>query len=837
MNVFLRCASLLSLVLLTAAVPLLGQGALIIPVQLFQNGEYEENVTSSPWAANYHTHPQHGTLTLSAATNFVQTVRYVPDEDFVGTDTFQITRFSNPGIPSRRRYIVEVLPAAVTARHDYVTTMEGQAVTIPVLDNDISSNGTLLLAAVPAVNNGTVDFVPGTGASTLSFTPREGFKGLAHFNYVVCNGAGACDNGTVSINVLPNMDMSGTSEVLHIFTKREQPQVVLTPSSYTLISGPSHGVYDDSEDTPYYIPGAGFVGMDYMTFEYNGAFVDVHVMVMDLLENTFAIEDRAYTVKGESVEFNVLHNDVEGMSRGCLSYTQPQNGGIITYPNDNGHVTYTPAPGFQGVDEFSYTAYPNSNCTGTPETAKVVIFVSSFEPEATTFRMSTPKQTPLVIGYNVPITSFSFSIVSQGEHGTVTFLQGSVDTLIYDRQITGYNLLLYIPNASVDQETEDQFEVNYCTLTAAGACDAPKAVKVEMTILDIGAGEGPLCFDDCVWPGDTNFDGKVDMKDLLPIGLCMGEVGQPREESSSQYWYGRYSNNWNDIFGTNSTINLKHLDSDGDSIVTALDTMAISQYYGNTHSLVAAVQPYYNNEIILEGDIFIGPGDLVELDMLLGTPDNVAVDVYGFTMPFAYNPLFFVPESVSFDFSENSWLSYNSPVLHMSHNNRTEGQLEAGYTRTSGISASGYGRIGKVRFTIQDDIAGFRPDGEEMRITVGGGQATGMDSGGRNAAMKVNEIELRLRLRPEHGTASQLSASDLKLYPNPTNQWLNVHLNGGIEFTEVVVYNLMGKSVLVMGGMQARRTQLDVSQLPTGLYFLSAKTPQGVVTQKFEVLK
>jgi hypothetical protein len=90
-----------------------------------------------------------------------------------------------------------------------------------------------------------------------------------------------------------------------------------------------------------------------------------------------------------------------------------------------------------------------------------------------------------------------------------------------------------------------------------------------------------MCFDDCIWAGDTNFDGIVNMEDLLPIGLCMGEVGIPRQDVNlSAQWYGQYGDDWSPY----APMDLKHLDTDGDSIITALDTVAINNFYGNTHS-------------------------------------------------------------------------------------------------------------------------------------------------------------------------------------------------------------------------------------------------------------
>ena len=52
--------------------------------------------------------------------------------------------------------------------------------------------------------------------------------------------------------------------------------------------------------------------------------------------------------------------------------------------------------------------------------------------------MSTPKVTPLVIGYNLPIQNFDFQIQDQGELGVVEFFPGQATTTIYGQEVSGY---------------------------------------------------------------------------------------------------------------------------------------------------------------------------------------------------------------------------------------------------------------------------------------------------------------------------------------------------------------------------------------------------------------
>lgn len=806
-----------------------------IQLPVYQNVTATYSFVSTPNNPGIVTAPAHGVATLTKAnpgvpSDFHWVLSYTPNENYIGIDFIKISYFSSPSSLKFAAISITVEPAKVTAVHDYATTMTGVPVDIEVLANDFSSNGAKQIAAIPLVNNGTAEYTPGN--SFISFTPAPGFKGLAHFNYVVCDGAGTCDHGTVSVNVLGS-DMP-SQESFQIFIKKNQSQDVLVPDVFTLSQGPLHGVYSTDTDVPQYTPVTNYTGNDQMTFVYDNHQITVNIKVLDIEQNDHAFDDNIYTTSYESVEFDVLENDLYGHTANSVVIHQPQHGSIQIL--GEGIVNYTPAPGFTGVDVFTYS----SNAPGGDnETATVRVYVSNYEPAAATFRMATPKQTPLIIGYNVPITDFDFAISDQGELGTAEFYPGEVNMTIYGVPITGYNLIIYTPNEEVISG-EDHFEVTYCVTDETGNCAYQKTVKVDMDILDVGAGDGPMCFGDCVWAGDTNFDGTVNMEDLLPLGLYMGEIGSSRPDVNFNYWYGQYAPDWSDLFQQNP-INLKHLDTDGDSIVTALDTIAIREFYGRTHSLTAAKVPFYNFDIELDGDVFINPGDLVELNINVGSSANPAVDVYGFAFPFLYDTTIVKPGSVKVEFYNSSWLSYNSPILFMSHNDG-RGKVDAGYTRTSGIAATGFGNIGKVSFIVADELAGFRPDGDEIVVPVGGGDAKAMSSSGEIRGVHVLPHELHIRVNkskkgPEAPLAPVISPNLLKVYPNPSQGLMNVRFNGGNQFEYIRLFNMTGQIVFDSGALNTNKASFDFSDLPEGLYILEAETEQGPVRKKVEIVR
>jgi hypothetical protein len=830
MNVFLPKKLLLGLLALLAFPAL--TLAQTVNLETYRGAPVEYYFSSTPSNPSLVAAPAHGTVAITnlGQNNYVLT--YTPNSAFVGNDEFRIAVWM--GITWEiRKVVISVKPSKVIARDDIIYTYLNEPVDIDVLVNDYASAGDLEVKSVTLVNNGAAEIVD--GKRVLFFLPNEEYRGVAQLTYVACDIYGACDQATVSVVVLGAPEDG--PDTLRIFTKKNQSQVVLTPPHFKLILPPAHGQYNATGDLPIYQPNAGYVGKDYLELADGANLKVVEVTVLDVTDNIFAVDDEVYTTSFNSAEFNVLKNDLYGASSGCLTLNSPPQYGQVQFKSyPYGTATYIPNPGFQGVDKFTYTIQP-PNCNGAPETATVYVYVSNFEPAYNKFRLVTPKRTPLIIGYSVPIRNFEFAINDEASLGKVRILPGRVDTLINNQRVQGYNLILYIPDQNVNSGLDD-FEITYC-VTKSGECQYRKIIKIEVDILDVGDGTQPMCITDCIWPGDTNLDGMVNVEDLLPLGLYMGRVGLPRQADDESEWFGQYGPDWGTPIVGFASGDLKHVDTNGDSLITALDTAAIAQYYGRTHSLAPSRVPNYKHFIRLRGNLTYSPGDLVELDLVLGTANSPAVNVYGFTFPFEFNPEFFVPSSASIEYATNSWLSYHSPVLSMTKN-VGGGALESAFTRTNGVSATGHGKIGRVRIVVADDIAGFRPGDEDLIVPLGGGVAAVMEGSGLTFGMKVEEVDLRIRFNPVEPESPPLdprAANELlKVFPNPTPDFINVHLNGGRDFQRLMVHDLTGRLVYDSGNQSARSKRINISQFPNGIYVLSAQTEAGILRQKFEVL-
>ena len=776
---------------------------------------------------------QHGTVSVVEVDPDTDTYKltYTPQTDFIGVDTIRLNRYESSGNGMADVMITEiyVLPSFVVAEDDYTATSAGTSVTIPVLENDYGNGAWLKIARIPAVNSGTA--VYSADSTQVIFTPDAGFSGIANLNYTICDSEGVCDMAIVNICVT---DAGILSETLNVFTLSGEPQIILSDvGNYTLATEPAHGSVDVFDGQVYYAPDAGHTGSDYLRYEManpDGStnVREVFVRTLDRpAKNNFVMDDYVYTAAGMPVEFNVLANDLG--STFILNHpyvlSQPASGTLqyIGYGSTKGTFIYVPDGTENGIVEFTYFTGTGN---GQNELGRGYIVVNDQLPVENTLSTVTPSNQPLVIEYKVPVDGYSFSITGPAGLGTAEVTNTYSSN---GQSVSGQYLIVYEP---IDGATgTDEFEVQYCALLS-GEC---KVVKVQVELLD--PSPASFCLGaNCVWAGDANNDGVVNVADVLPIGLHMGEVGLQRTVDDSNF-YGQYGADWNNPFVASAS-DLKHIDIDGDGIISADDTLAIRNFYGAQHGLTApkviadnATPQLYFGDYPHDAEV----GDLVRIPIYLGHPNNPVYDVHGFTFSVSY-PAALV-ENFKVNLTEDSWVSYNSPVLSMAVE-PYDGLVDVGYTRTSATSLSGYGIIGTLDFVIIEDLGDIRlPEDFKINISV---QNTGTMSGSGHMSYGANnQASIALNFgSSEEADVAQVRNEDLKVYPNPAGEIVNVHINGATNrLQEVEVYNLAGQRVHSSGRIDWKNGQIDVSGFAQGSYTLRAVTSAGVVHQQFQVVR
>lgn len=760
--------------------------------------------------------PQHGELTVSRGELAYQyVVTYAPDPGYIG-EVDQARVLSFPLEQSSFTITVfnfRVVKVELEARHDLARTVANTPVRIPVLENDYSSVGEFELRSVPVVNGGTATI----DGDFIVFTPASNFSGLTDFNYLICAGDDVCDLGTVSVNVLKE-DFSVDADTVQVFTKRGKPQFVLAPESYEPLGLPENGVYGEQDGVRIYTPEDGFVGTEYLEFTGpNGSTVTYAVEVLDMSDEEFLTDDVAYTLVGHPVTVNVLENDYYGSFTGCVEIGQPQFG-TINAGASPGRFNYRPPANWTGVDRVTYTGQ-QAGCTSETETATVYIIVSDFTPEGELVEITTTAGDPTPLTYSTPTGEVEWTLASPPSAGTV----------ITDED----GQLVYVGS----EAGTDQLSITYC-LKDDNDCRATKTVAVNITVNPAGSDAG--CTEDCVWPGDTNNDGAVDMADFLAIGLYTGKNGTPRLSAAPATWCPQDAEAWEEE--TPDGLNLKYVDANGDQVISSLDTQVVMENYGLAHRLRPTALGTSSFDIILEGDIFAEPGDLLKIDVLVGTRLIGVEDAYGFIFPFPYDPTIFNPATVEVEFDEGSWMSYESPVISAQVNNQEQGLLTAAYVRTNGKTTSGYGRVGRLLIGVEDAYGfGVEYDDTTLSTTIGGDDGEALNGQGVRNRVKVRPLDITIVDRPEisqplDGDIDQYLDDKLLAFPNPATNQLTVHMNGRRSFSALQLTDITGRRVIQQNDILTNHLTLNLSQVPTGIYTLSVTTEEGVVNRKIEVI-
>jgi hypothetical protein len=142
--------------------------------------------------------PPHG----SASINGNNTVRYTPDANYNGADSFSYTLSDGNGGTDTGNVNVTVnpvndFPAAVN--DSGITTAQDTPVDIYVLDNDSDVDNDGL--NVSAVTNGSIGTVANNNGF-VTYQPNPSLTGSDSFIYTASDGKGGTDSATVSVNVL-----------------------------------------------------------------------------------------------------------------------------------------------------------------------------------------------------------------------------------------------------------------------------------------------------------------------------------------------------------------------------------------------------------------------------------------------------------------------------------------------------------------------------------------------------------------------------------------------------------------------------------------------------------
>jgi len=131
-----------------------------------------------------------------------------------------------------------------------------------------------------------------------------------------------------------------------------------------------------------------------------------------VLECIMAIDDCYETIENESIDIDILLNDIQVTNGGSIQFTNLVNGNVLTTdvnntPDDytDDIFTYVPNPGFRGEDTFTYTI---TDASGNSSTATVKVTVLYYDMAIRKLELPSG---PYSYGQNV---TFQIELINQG---------------------------------------------------------------------------------------------------------------------------------------------------------------------------------------------------------------------------------------------------------------------------------------------------------------------------------------------------------------------------------------------------------------------------------------
>lgn len=776
-------------------------------------------VEVDPNSTPTHTNPASGLITVLGTGNIYK-FTYTPKIDFLGQDTFSVS-FILRNIPTTTRFNVTVRQARVIATPDlyaYDFVKEGEQL-MAVTENDIDEETGVkpTINLITSKNNGL--FRIAADRKDILFTPVKGFSGVANITYLVCNGTNeVCSQTTASI-IVPN-----PKDTFEVFTPKFSPINLPIPNDFTLQGSVSNGTLKTSGHFQVFTPNASFEGKESLSFKnaLTNQQIFVNVNVLSKRKNIYAFDDFTALTPGSSIaNWDLLSNDFLKVNPSFKIITQPKFGKISFV--EGSRITYEAPSGsnFSGVDQFTYELSQDGL---DKEIATVYIKVSKFEPVSSAFNFYTPKGVKLKVGNTFPtsVNNIKLEIKKKGDGNLV---------------VNADNTLTYDP-LTINSGVDNKWEIDYLV-----SDKVVSTVNLIFNILNESSVTSPCFGADCVWSGDTNNDGIVSLSDLLPIGRYLGNVQLSDGPLNTESWYGKKASEWDNVSA------LKYVNTNGDRFITDADTVAVRKYLGNTHGIIAKDIPIQNFTVKLKGNATVKPGEAVNLEVFIGDKSKPAIDLYGFTLSLPFNKQIFDLSKSSLTFDSRSWVAYNSPVFSFTNSNSDKGVMEAAYTRTSGKSADGFGKVGTARIIVID-IAGIKPPNgsNELQVTLGG-QATASDANGNAYSLYVEPFTLTIDFSDSKEKATPTlpvepvlsprynEGGEIGIFPNPATDFVNIksYNNGFIRTVQLV--NMSGQILFESNDINQSEIELSIANRVTGMYYVRVLTENAIFTRKIQILQ
>ncbi|MBL7778270.1 MAG: tandem-95 repeat protein, partial [Chitinophagales bacterium] len=316
-------------------------------------------------------------------------MQYTPNAGYCGPDfvVYEVRNQCGKDIDT----VFFTINCAPVAADDAVTICVGESATVAVLDNDVDN--TALPLTVTSFTTPTAAIANISAFSGDVFTITAGnVVGSTTFSYVVCDAGNPalCDTATVTVNVVacpgpvvpPIYDTTFVNVPITVCLVSGVNVISNLPWSIDTLCDPANGsVTIDSDSCFTYTPDPGFFGVDSFCIVICDTLnhcttSTVYITVLDsLIQAVNEPCDLDTTFVNTAITLAVLNNDIIPWGADTtVAIIGDVTNGTATVNADN-TITVTPALGYSGTVNFSYTVCVTTGSFSFCDSASVCVAV------------------------------------------------------------------------------------------------------------------------------------------------------------------------------------------------------------------------------------------------------------------------------------------------------------------------------------------------------------------------------------------------------------------------------------------------------------------------------
>jgi len=360
----------------------------------------------------------------------------------------------------------------------------------------------------------------------------------------------------------------------------------------------------------------------------------------------------------------------------------------------------------------------------------------------------------------------------------------------------------------------------------------------------------------CVWAGDVNADGEVNMLDYIWIGQAHGTTGTARSNASTAY-SDQASADWNGTFNSPNDLGMmvdhKHADADGNGTIDiTADGAVVLQNLNSVHSapvitgsggIIANLQGQLGN-VINNGE-----SQIVKYTLFLEGENESDLDkVYSISFTLAYE---FESSGVTLELN-STW--FNGVETAMEHDAEAQ-EIHVGITATDGLNREGSGAV------VDIDIIATIEDIQSAGNLLGYGTLTAsvsnlvvLDESGNYLPFSslltsnVATVKVPIDSAPDANADEAGSAvaapeglTGLSLFPNPCSDRTHLAFFAENPGTGTLsVRGLDGRLIsqepvsFLTGGNQV---DIQTNMYPSGLYIVTLEAENRRYVKKMHVIR